>query len=80
MPLIDEGTSERATNQTATNERATNKISTNERGTNEIATNERVKNEEGEELQSDSSYDIDLAASSDPGDDSNSDTEFNPDV
>ena len=75
MLLIKEGTSERSTN-----ERATNETATNERGTNEIATNERAKNEEGEELQSDSSYDIDLAASSDPGDDSNSDTEFNPDA
>jgi len=34
----------------------------------------------GEEVQSDSSYDTDLAASSDSGDDSNSDTEFNPDA
>ena len=33
----------------------------------------------GEEVQSDSSYDTDLAASSDSGDNSNSDTEFNPD-
>ena len=39
----------------------------------------RGTNEEGEEVQSDSSYDTDLAASSDSGDNSNSDTEFNPD-
>jgi len=71
---------EEATNKTATNERATNKTATNEIATNKTATNERGTNEEGEEVQSDSSYDTDLAASSDSGDDSNSDTESNPDA
>lgn len=80
MLLIEEGTSERATNERATNERATNKTATNEIATNKTATNERATNEEGEEVQSDSSYDTDLATSSDSGDDSNSDTEFNPDA
>ena len=50
-----------------------------EEGTTERGTNKTATNEEGEEVQSDSSYDTDLAASSDSGDNSNSDTEFNPD-
>ncbi|RLM50344.1 hypothetical protein C2845_PMPSC049106 [Panicum miliaceum] len=73
---IEEGTSERATNETATTERASNETTI---ATCKKRAATKKRSEEGEEVQSDSSYDTNLAASSDSGDDSSSDTEFDPD-
>jgi len=84
--LIEEGTSERATNERATNATATNETATAPSKKDNIQQKKRAATKESAseaidvDVLSDSSYDTDLAASSESDDAwSNSDTEFDPD-